>query len=152
MLLAEVSDELLDYQEAMEKEKFELYQRIVTLELAMDRQASEITQLQRQKEKPKWFPSLGSKKQDETASSETEKVMEKSPQVTNAAKVVANDQFDQTREKSAMSSQKINDPDSGCSLGGIDKGVIMSAVSDKKGAVLEAVDDFLDTLDECRDD
>jgi len=166
-------------QEAMEKEKFELYQRIVTLELAMDRQASEITQLQRQKEKPKWFPSLGSKKQDETASSETEKVMEKSPQVTNAAKVVANDQFDQTREKSAMSSQKINDPDSGCSLGGMDEGVIMGAVSDfldekrvisasprssrsvpwpgeetkyKQGAVLEAVDDFLDTLDECRDD
>ena len=158
----------------MEKEKFELYRRIVTLELGMDRQAAEIRQLQRQQEKPKWFPSLGAKKQGENAPAETEKVMEKSPEVTNATKVVAYDydqveQFDKTVKKSPMSSPKMNGDD----------GLIMGAVSDfldekrvisagprysrsiplpgeeteyKKGAVLEAVDDFLDTLDDCRDD
>ena len=163
----------------MEKEKFELYQRIVTLELGMDRQAAEIRQMQRQQEKPKWFPSLGTKKQDEDASSaKTEKVIEKSLEVTNAAKVVAYDQakqFDKTRQESAVFfSPQINGDDSGT-----DESLIVGAVSDfldekrvisarprysrgvpwpgeetedKKGAVLEAVDDFLDTLDDCRDD
>merc|ERR1712110_507665 len=98
--------------------------------------------------------------------------MEKSPEVTNSTKVVAYDQveqFDKTVKKSAMSSPKMNGDD----------GLVMGAVSDfldekrvisagprysrsiplpgeeteyKKGAVLEAVDDFLDTLDDCRDD
>ena len=166
----------------MEKEKFELYQRIVTLELGMDRQAAEIRQLQ---EKPKWLPSLGTKKQGENASTETDKpffadkVVVKSPEATSAAKVVAYDQseqFDKTCKKSAMSSPTMSDNDSGCS----NEGLIMGAVSDflderrvisskpiysrttvplpgeeteyKKGAVLEAVDEFLDTLEECRDD
>ena len=166
----------------MEKEKFELYRRIVTLELGMDQQAAEIRQLQRQQEKPKWFPSLGAKKQGENAPAENEKVVEKSPEVTNTTKVVAYDQveqFDKTVKKSAMSSPKMNGDDSRCSSDGMDEGLIMGAVSDfldekrvisagprysrsiplpgegteyKKGAVLEAVDDFLDTLDECRDD
>ena len=168
-------------QEAMEKEKLQLYQRIVELELGMDRQAAEIRQLQRQQEKPKWFPSLGTKKQDESASTETEKVIAKSPEVTNATKVVSYDgqiQSERNLAKSAMSSPKMSDVESGHSSG-VAEGLIMGAVSDfldekrvmsqwprnlkslplpgedsgyKRGAVLEAVDDFLDTLEECRDD
>ena len=169
-------------QEAMEKEKLQLYQRIVELELGMDRRAAEIRQLQRQQEKAKWFPSLGTKKQDESASTETEKVIAKSPEVTNATKVVSYDdqiQSERNLAKSAMSSPKMSDVESGHSSGVAEEGLIMGAVSDfldekrvmstwpryskslplpgedsgyKKGAVLEAVDDFLDTLEECRDD
>ena len=169
-------------QDAMEKEKLQLYQRIVELELGMDRQAAEIRQLQRQQEKPKWFPSLGTKKQDESASTETEKVIAKSPEVTNATKVVSYDdqiQSERNLAKSAMSSPKMSDVESEHSSGVAEEGLIMGAVSDfldekrvmstwprsskslplpgedsgyKKGAVLEAVDDFLDTLEECRDD
>jgi len=169
-------------QEAMEKEKLQLYQRIVELELGMDRRAAEIRQLQRQQEKAKWFPSLGTKKQDESASTETEKVIAKSPEVTNATKVVSYDdqiQSERNLAKSAMSSPKMSDVESGHSSGVAEEGLIMGAVLDfldekrvmstwpryskslplpgedsgyKKGAVLEAIDDFLDTLEECRDD
>ena len=153
------------------------------LELGMDRQAAEIRQLQRQQEKPKWFPSLGTKKHDETAPTETEKVIAKSPEVTNSTKVVSYDdqiQSDRNLAKCAMSSPKMSDVESGHSSGVAEEGLIMGAVSDfldekrvmstwwpryskslplpgedsgyKRGAVLEAVDDFLDTLEECRDD
>ena len=64
-------------EDAMEKEKFQLYQRMVTLESRMDRQGADIKQLQRQQEKHKGFPPLGKKKQDETTSVEAEKVIEK---------------------------------------------------------------------------
>ena len=96
----------------MEKEKLQLYQRIVELELGMDRQAAEIRQLQRQQEKPKWFPSLGTKKQDESASTETEKVIAKSPEVTNATKVVSYDgqiQSERNLAKSAMTKSIIQE-------------------------------------------
>ena len=105
----------------------------------------------------------------------------KSPEVTTATKVVSYDeqiQSERNLAKSAMSSPKMSDVESGHSSG-VAEGLIMGAVSDfldekrvmsqwprnlkslplpgedsgyKRGAVLEAVDDFLDTLEECRDD
>ena len=138
----------------------------MTLELGMDRQAAEIRQLQRQQEKPKWFPSLGKAKQDEHASEGTEKVTEPSSEVTNAAKKIA---YDET----AMSESGWSDDDGDCSVVEVGEGVIMGAVSDfldeeraislkprysksslpwpsgsetgyRKGSVLDAVDYFLD--------
>ena len=106
----------------------------------------------------------------------------KSPEVNNSTKVVSYDdqiQSERNLAKSDMSSPKVSDAESGHSSGVAEEGLIMGAVSDfldekrvmspwqryskslplpgegsvyKKGAVLEAVDDFLDTLDECRDD